>query len=211
MPMSAKSMSAKSKSAKPTYAKPILRVLAVVAAASLASGASAQDRCTGTLCDAYYGGSPPAKSTVPEGATPMMVPSGGILGFFTSPKAEPAAPAGTTGTASAPAKAPMVAVEGGGLVGMMRGAPAERCTGTFCDFFYGGPPPEQPQPRQAATGTASRDAGAIDRGDIDRSPPPRSRNRRAEADEGGVSYAPRLAEKPQCVAPPGDPWKCYRK
>ena len=183
--------------------------LLAVTALFVAPIALAQERCSGTLCDAYYGNRTPDPAA-PAGATPLTVPTGGILGFFTAPKT--ATPAGAPGQATAPAKAPYVQMEGGGLVGAMRGAPAERCSGTICDLFYGGPPPERPQ--QAATGAAPGIERGIDRsidrgGDIDRAP--RGRNRRASADEGSVSYAPRQVEKPQCAAPPNDPWRCYRK
>ncbi len=177
-----------------TRLRPSLR-LAPVAGALIslaASGAFAQDRCTGTLCDLYYGNSSPAKPAAVAPSTPA--PAGqaatpradGLLGRLFSNGA-------TSGpsTNAAPAK-PLVAVQGGGLIGMANGTAPSRCSGTLCDLYYGGPPPEAPARPEAAPISPARDAEAA-------------------ADEAPVPSRPISREpEPRCAVNAHDPWQCYR-
>ena len=184
--------------------------MALLAAAALApSDVAAQERCSGTFCDFYYGGPSPADTTdqaaAPKAApTPLTVPGTGffsrLVGGGDAPQPAP------SGTAAAPAPAAprrVVAVQGGGVLGMMRGDPAERCTGTFCDFYYGGPPPEKPDPPPtagAADPQAAPDAAA--------DPTPQD-----AADEDPAPVRHRAATQrpaPPACAAGTDPWHCYR-
>jgi hypothetical protein len=177
----------------------ILLPLALLAPCLLAPAAAAQDRCEGTLCDLYYHGdaSAPTPQGQPPAATPLSVPSGGILGFFSGNRAAtPAAP----GAPAAPGRAPLVQMQGGGLVGLANGGARDRCEGTLCDLYYGGPPPEKPPaPTTARSPVAPTESVEAD---PDVAPTPTRVRRGAEP---GVQY-----EKPHCAATAADPWKCYR-
>lgn len=171
-----------------------LALLALAPAGAAAQQAAPAERCSGTLCDLYYGGSAPdAAGQKPAPPTPLSVPTGGVLGFFSGPT-----PAQAPAPGAQPAKPGFVQVQGGGIVGAVNGKPAERCSGTLCDFYYGSstssfddPPAEQP----TAVVTDPADAAPADDA-------PRSRKRRAEV------QVPR--EKPLCVGTAADPWRCYR-
>ena len=189
---------------------------AALMSAGLIGSAMAQqanDRCEGTLCDLYYGSNGNNAPPAPVGATPLTVPKAGFLSNIFGGSQQAAAPATGAPAQPAPTRAPLVQVGGGGVLGMARGAPQERCGGTLCDFFYGGPSPEEqreaqrtenPEPVQP-TRTALAPGAAPD-------PPDEPRARRRGARErGGVDYARAPTEKPGCVAPSGDPWRCYRK
>ena len=187
-------------SARSTAFPLALALLAAGAVPRIAAAQQARQPCTGTLCDLYYGNTsistePPPPAGQKPAPTPLSVPGTGFLGrLFGGGSAAPAAPAGTASGAPAAAtpRPAMVQVQGGGLVGMMRGAPAQRCTGTICDFYYGGPPPEEPEPQPAAVAPqATPDAP-------DGDAPARTRPRRA------VEAAPR------CAYSAADPWRCYR-
>ena len=166
-----------------------------------ASGAAAQQaaapaqRCTGTLCDLYYGTSesdaPPPQQAAP---TPLTVPKSGILDHFFS--GGQAAQPGTPSAPAAAAPGSLVSVQGGGLAGRLSGAPEERCTGTLCDLYYGSTPSEAPVAQasaQAAPGPAVVPETA-----------PRTvrKARTAEVAE--------RQEKARCAAAGRDPWQCYR-
>ena len=187
-------------------------VLLLAAGALAPSGASAQERCSGTFCDLYYGNAnstldqPAAKPAAP---TPLTAPSGGILGFFSSGGG---APGTAPGTATPPATRPVVGVGGGGVAAMARGEPPERCTGTFCDLFYGGAPaqtpaesataglqgiPASPRSQQPAPTTAVAAEPPPEAADPDLAPEPTQPRRAAAA-------------RPDCVATAQDPWRCYR-
>ena len=178
-------------SARLTLFVPMLVALAGVSSGAMAQAAKPDDRCSGTLCDLYYG----------MGGTAPQAPAAG-----TTAAASPA----TTVPAAVPV--PHVAVQGGGVVGLLSGAPQERCTGTLCDFFYGGPPPEKvpaaltpaEAPRALAPGEAPRNALAPAEAPETDDAPVRRRSRRDEADAAPPE------EKPHCVAPAADPWRCYR-
>jgi hypothetical protein len=160
-----------------------------------AAAQQADDRCTGTFCDWYYGGPPPAQPAGPKpAATPLTVPSGNFLGNLISGGA-PAQP--QAGGTAAPAKRPLVAVQGGGILGMVRGEKTDRCSGTFCDLYYGGPPPEKPQ-------TPDQPAGSPDQAGA---PPDQAA---AEPDPAPQPELVERREPERCAAPASDPWKCYR-
>lgn len=172
--------------------------LIVGATAILCAGSAlAQDRCEGTLCDLYYANRPapppaqPATPTpgVPAGAKPLVAPNGTIFGsLFGGSGQQQKQPA----DGSAPARKPLVAVQGGGLLGKLQGAPDERCSGTLCDLYYGGPTPEKPEPsaERAATGA-----------------------------EPTPDLAPQTEEPSRVIEQPEerhcasnkDPWSCYRR
>ena len=164
----------------PSRSLRLILALALVGSSGVALSvpAAAADRCEGTFCDFYYEHVAPPKPVVP-------------------PAPAPKAPAATPQAATAPATPRrLVGVQGGGLIGMMNGTAPKRCTGTLCDLFYGGPPPEEPAvpPEDAAVAAepASEEAAVP------------SRPNRIEA--------PSEAEtRPGCVADTRDPWRCYRR
>lgn len=172
------------------------RVIVVALAAGLASasGAAAQSRCEGTLCDLYYDHLAPAQQAAPAAPSPTppapAKSNDSLLGRLFSGNTQ-SQPQQTSGTPSAP----HLAVQGGGLLGMMTGAPQQRCTGTLCDLYYGGPPPEEPSapPPPAAAQAAAQPAAD--------EPTP-------DPDAGG-GVEPREAT-PRCTYNPRDPWQCYR-
>ncbi len=174
-------------------------VLALVAAIS---GASAQEqRCEGTLCDLYYRNSPPPQpqqtSAQPAPPTPLTVPTGGFFGriFGTGPTRPPA-------PGAAPAPAPFLNIQGGGI---LADKTDERCEGTLCDAYYhGSPPPPARAPAPAVAAAPSPDATASAAPDEDQDATPET-GRKKGYGQPGVQFA-----KPACVAPPGDPWRCYR-
>jgi hypothetical protein len=178
----------------------LLPLTFLAASGALAQQAAPADRCTGTACDLYYGGSAPDSAQPPAGSqtgpTPLTVPGTGFIKRLFGGGDTQAQP-GASGTTSAPAR-PLVGVGGGGIAAMARGEKAERCTGTLCDFFYGGPPPPPP-PEQPA-------AGVQPQATADAAPEP-------SADE---TQSPRALDVPErkepqvCAPMPGDPWKCYR-
>ncbi len=169
--------------------------LALGAAVALsAASALAQDRCEGTLCDLYYANKPPpapAPAAQPEGATPLVVPKRTLFGDFFGGSSQ-AQGQQQPADGSAPAKKPLVAVQGGGLLGMMRGAPQERCEGTLCDLYYGGSKPE-------------RSEGGAE---------PASTDAETAADMAPQTQPPaRVIEQPEerHCADSRDPWSCYRR
>lgn len=176
-------------------------------AAGLACAATpgrAEDRCSGTLCDLYYGSSSDAAKTAPAGtATAVTVPQTGFLGrlFGAGKSANAPAPSSAPAAAPASATAQPAAASGGrlpGILGAFSGAPTDRCTGTLCDLYYGGSPDEKPGPQPtAATPVATDGAVAAD----DDAPAPRSgRHRSADA----------AVDRPACAATAADPWHCLR-
>jgi hypothetical protein len=190
----------------------ILAAVVVAAALPVLPVAAQQAQpCTGTLCDLYYNHTAaepaqqpaPAKATtgqtaagqqVPAGATPLTVPSGGVLGFFNINRNSETAPSDASGT---PQSRPLVGVGGGGLAAMARGEKADRCTGTICDLFYGGPPAEKAAAAPAAAGQAAlaRDAADAPAG------------ARFEEDERAEA---RRQAPARCASKNADPWSCYR-
>ena len=195
--------------AKPTFAKlSFARPSRTVAAATLAAGllavgtvqpaaaqtapAPAAQRCSGTLCDLYYGSGASASAkadsspSASQQGVPTTVPTGNIFsGLFTSSGGTQAAPAGAA-NAQRDASAPFVRVVGG--------RPAnERCTGTLCDIYYSG---SDPSPSAAA--------------------PPVGRQASAAPVAGAGSVAAPVRKhvaapqpKPLCHNE-RDPWQCYR-
>ncbi len=172
--------------------------LAVLALAAAPSGAAAQQRCEGTLCDLYYRNSPPPDPTPaqPAAPTPLTVPTGGIYGriFGTGPTKPPA-------PGAAPAPAPFLNIQGGGI---LADKTDERCEGTLCDIYYhGSPPPKPVAPAVAAAPDASTPESTAA---ADAEPDPELKaSRKSARAQSGVQFA-----KPNCVAPAGDPWRCYR-
>lgn len=178
----------------------LLAVLVLAGTAVCNAPAFAQQaasRCEGTLCDLFYSGKPapepagaPAAGVQPNGDRPLTVPTtGGILGALTGGLGQGA---GAAPAAGSPPPAPGVTAPGeGGLIAMMKGQTSSRCTGTLCDLFYGGSAPEQP----AAAGAMAQAPAA---------------GRIAAAEPAAVDDRPRRAEAKRCVAPPNDPWRCYR-
>ena len=171
-------------------------LVVATATALFAIPASAQDRCEGTLCDLYYANKPapaPAAAAPQAGATPLTIPNRRYLfdGFFGGGSSQQSQQ--QAADPDAPVRKPMV--QGGGLIGMMQGAPQDRCEGTLCDLYYGGPKPERPEPtpQRAATGAAA-------------------------APDDAAEYAPQTAEPREIERPverhcagTGDPWSCYRR
>ncbi len=195
---------------------------ALFVAGALASGAAAQQtpqRCSGTLCDIYYGSPSPAQegaapAAAPAAATPLTAPSSGFLSnMFSGSSAAPA----QGSAAPAPQRSSFFNVGGGGLTGGNRDG---ECGGTICDLFHGhssasdndaplsqsqsgtpqsrfssftaaAEPPEPVAMPVAAPAAAPAPAGS------------------AAAPQGRVAYrAP--PPKPSCVPRAGDPWSCYR-
>ena len=178
------------------YLRNTLISLAVGAAALLlAVPAFAQDRCEGTLCDLYYANRPApppaaASSGAPAGAKPLMAPNGTIFGNLFGGSGQQQAQQPADG--SAPARKPLVAVQGGGLVGRMQGAPQDRCSGTLCDLYYGGSAPERPEPGAERPAT-----GAEPTADL-----------APQTEQPARIIEPR--EDRSC-ADSRDPWSCYRR
>ena len=169
--------------------------------------AAAQDRCEGTLCDFYYdhmakppqdqpAQGQPVRAQAPRAAQGQAQPaqaSDSLLGRLFSGGQAPAQPADG---GVPPAKKPFVAVQGGGVVGLMQGRAPTRCTGTLCDLYYGGAPKEEPE---AAPAAAAPGAPTV----------------RAEEAEIESPVAPARGVEPResvrgCAANPRDPWSCYR-
>lgn len=170
----------------------ILLVSAMLAAGG-ATAAFAQDRCTGTLCDWYYGSSAPSTEdqsvAKPAAPTPLMVPT--FKSLFSGGATQQANGQG----AAAPAMPSRLRIGGGGLAAVARGETSGRCSGTLCDLYYGSSAPE-PEEEAAAAPTAA----AAPAPEAAAEPPP------------GVRYE-RVAEheaKPRCAYSAQDPWKCYR-
>ena len=181
----------------PTFAKAASTsiIAALLASGVFASGeaaaqsAPAAQPCSGTLCDLYYGGSgsaaQPSTSASPSAAqqgVPVTVPTGNIFSGLFSGNTQPGAAA-----PGAQASTPFVRVVGG--------KPAnERCTGTFCDLYYGGSDaPAKPvaqQQQASATSVAPAAEPAI-------APTPARKH----------VAAPQ--PKPICRNE-RDPWQCYR-
>ena len=174
---------------------------ALLASGILASGdASAQNApaaqpCTGTLCDLYYGGSgsaaTPATSASPSATqqgVPVTVPTGNIFsGLFSG--GTQAAP-GATAPNAQPASTPFVRVVGGRPAG-------ERCTGTFCDLYYGGSDAPAPAPA-SPVGQQQASASSV-----------------VSATDPGVAPGPVrehvAAPQPKPICHNDrDPWQCYR-
>ncbi len=173
-------------------------VLATTAGCFDASAQQTSQRCEGTLCDLYYRNSPPpaeAAPAQPAAPTPLTVPTGGFLGrvFGTGPT--PAA------TGATPSPAPFVSVKGGGI---LADKTDERCDGTLCDIYYHGAPPPRPSSPSVASAPDNEpvETTAAAAPDAETDAEPRTSRRKVTA---GVQFA-----KPACVAPPGDPWRCYR-
>lgn len=183
-----------------------LKALAFIVPLLAAGASTAQpdERCSGTLCDFYYGGAPakePAPSAKPAAPTPIMVPQGGLMGFFRSGTASNTAPSDANGTPQS-SMTSRVHVGGGGVAGLVRGETPERCSGTICDIYYGGSPPEKPEQPTAAAAPSEATADAAIADTADEEPRARRRSR--------VEYVER-EEKPGCAPNPQDPWRCYRK
>ena len=166
-------------------------LLAAPILVAAASNARAEDRCSGTFCDFYY--EHLATPTSQQPTTPTT-PAKPAPGQAAGPPQQPAA----AGTATAQPHR-LVAVQGGGIIGLMSGAPQQRCTGTLCDFFYGGPPPERPTPEPAAAAARASVTPSAAPGvepDADDAPA-----------EGGRTV---VEPEPHCTVNPRDPWACYR-
>lgn len=161
--------------------------------------AQSDDRCSGTLCDLYYGNKPknqqPAANAqqAPAGGQQLTVPTGGFLSRFFGGGQQPA----QQGAAGGQAQGQHSLVGGGGIAGMVRGDAPDRCTGTLCDLYYGGPPKEKPA-QGAARAQATTQAAAS--GSYNAEPLP------APDAPDTVMRAPVR----KCVATPADPWKCYK-
>ncbi len=185
----------------PTFAKAASIVVAstlLVAGSLVPRQASAQtapatERCSGTLCDLYYGnagasaGSQGAPPSATQQGTPVTVPSGNIFsGFFSGGAGTPATPPGAPAPNGQPTATPFVRVVGG--------RPAnERCSGTLCDAYYAGAgaaPPQQQPP-------AGQQASAAPVAEPDVAPNPVRKH----------VAAPQA--KPICRND-RDPWQCYR-
>ena len=183
--------------------------LMLIGGGVFATSALAQERCSGTFCDLFYSarGAPPAttqptpQSTAP---TPMTVPStGGILNFFKSTPSGPTAQGGV----SAPSNS-FVKLDGGGLLGDK----SQRCSGSICDLYYGGPPPAQPTVPAAAAARPAPGARPPTPGQV----APAREVETAEmaslrqADERRrVAQAAEQQAKAKCRVA-NDPWHCYR-
>ncbi len=168
--------------------------LALLAAlCALPAPAFADDQCSGTLCDLFAKPSTASKSATPSAVpakpegTPLTVPtlsmptSGGLLNFFKSSSSD--TPAAAAPSSQQAASAPFVRIEGG--------RKEERCSGTFCDVYYGTigskSSEQQATATPVSTGPATEAQYAV---------------KRKEIAEQQV--------KPRCVAPASDPWRCYR-
>ena len=169
--------------------------LSVFTLAAATSGAVAQQRCEGTLCDLYYRNSPPPDATPAVAApTPLTVPTGGFFGrvFGTGPTKPPA-------PGAPPAPTPFINIQGGGI---LADKTDERCEGTLCDVYYHGSPPPKPVAPVVAAAPGASPSESTAAADAEPDPELKASRKSARA---GVQFA-----KPACVAPPGDPWRCYR-
>lgn len=185
---------------RPRFSPAILFAAGLVLAGAPVRAQTADDRCSGTICDWYYGNKPKSQQPAPApqapaGAQQLTVPSTGgflsrIFGGGSPQPAQQGAAAGQTGEQHS-------LVGGGGLAGMVRGDAPDRCTGTICDLYYGGPPKEKPA-QGAASASATTPAAATGADTAEPLPPPDAPD--------AVMRAPTR----KCVAPPNDPWKCYR-
>ena len=189
----------------PSFARPTVILLcsiaALAAATPLAFAQQAAQRCEGTLCDLYYRNSPPPPpeqaSAQPAAPTPLTVPTGGFLGRIlgTGPTKPPA-------PGAAPAPAPFFNIQGGGI---LADKTDERCDGTLCDVYYhGSPPPPRPTAPTVASAPANTPETTVSAA-ADAEPDAEPRAARKKSTAPGVQFA-----KPACVAPAGDPWRCYR-
>ena len=179
------------------------------------SGACAQqsaapaDHCEGTLCDLYYGSRGSAVDTVakpvtasvpgvPNGATPLMAPSGGSLltgnpisrwfgsGSSSDPSMRPPPPPDEPAAATNS----YMHMGSGGLLGDTK----QRCSGTLCDTLYGSSPSEPTAPESGQRQAAATTAGS--------------------SGEPAIAYRhiPHESEtRPKCSSPAADPWHCFRK
>lgn len=192
---------------RPRFSPAILFAIGLVLSGAPAH-AQSDDRCSGTLCDLYYGNKPkspqPAANPqqAPAGAQQLTVPTGGFLSRFFGGGQQPA-----QGTAGGQAQEQHSLIGGGGIAGMVRGDTPDRCTGTLCDLYYGGPPKEKPAQAAAqapATTQAATQAHATTQaaatGSYNAEPLP------APDAPDAVMRAPVR----KCVATPADPWKCYK-
>ena len=176
-------------------------IAALLASGVLASGeasaqsAPAEQPCSGTLCDLYYGGSGSAakpSTSAPPSATqqgvPVTVPTGNIFSGLFGGGGTQAAPGTAAPGAPQQASAPFVRVVGG--------RPAsERCSGTVCDLFYGGadaPAPAKPVAQQQASATSV----------VPTAEP-------AVAPSPARKHVAAPQPKPICHND-RDPWQCYR-
>ena len=167
------------------------------------SAANAAERCEGTLCDIYYGKTSafddkPAAQAAP---TPVTVPRGTILGMFDGSNARQAAAAAGAPVPSAPGKAPLVGVGGGGIAAMARGERVEQCSGTICDLYYGksGSFDDEKSPQQA-TAPASQGSQVA----TELAPEPVGEPAPAAR---GFDARP---EPARCASKGRDLWSCYR-
>lgn len=171
-------------------------ILPPVSLLAAASGAAAQEHCSGTLCDFYYGTSSsfddkPAPSKAP---TPVTVPKGTILGMFSGGNAQQEGAPG-----AAPAKRPLVGVGGGGIAALARGEKAEQCSGTLCELYYGTSSSFDDKPAQPATTAV-----------------PVSQVAAETAPDAAIETTPARRgfetrpEPARCASAGRDPWSCYR-
>lgn len=169
--------------------------LALLSLVVVSAPASAADRCEGTLCDLYYEHMASPQPATPAQAAPARpVPAAdandSLLGrMLSAGAAQPVSPSAPT--PAAPHK--LVAVQGGGVIGMMNGTAPKRCTGTLCDFFYGGPPPEEPAPAATEAAVAPVSDEVV-------------------APQGRLQEAPSETDtRSSCAVDAHDPWRCYRR
>lgn len=186
---------------RPRLSPAILLAAELVLVGTAARAQTADDRCSGTICDLYYGNKPksqqPAANSQPAPAPSgqqLTVPSGGFLSRFFGGGGQQQPAQGAGG--GQPQQEHSL-VGGGGVAGMVRGDAPDRCTGTICDLYYGGPPKEKPAQGASPSASATRAAAS---GSYNAEPLP------APDAPDTVMRAPVRS----CVAPPNDPWKCYR-
>ena len=171
----------------------LLPSMALVALGILASGNVAR-ACEGTICDLVGSNNSTPSASAPSAApTPLTVPSsGGILGFF---KSKPSDASGATASSQSESNS-LLNVQGGGLATAFTSPSSQRCSGTFCDFFYRGAPPES-APQQPAAQQATASARPV----------PASTGATRTTSTTVVVEQPR--EKPLCHSAT-DPWHCFR-
>lgn len=211
----------------------IRSVTLLVALFAAATGAAAEERCEGTLCDLYYGGSGPEKPAAAQPAAPKPLTTaalpnvsgaGTYLGnLFSRSGSEPAAQGATAqGTAQGAAQAPAASQDGqregffrmggGGVTGRKA---AGECGGTICDLLHGH--------------SAEDDGGSSTSQSVNGVPQSRYGSETASAEpvaapaaqiaapaEAAAPMQRRVAVRaepkpPACASKTADPWACYRR